>query len=337
MNILFLYTRLAPYWLACISKVTKLATVNVFIVKYGASEEAPFHFKAPANTRIFNLGSAINDELHKFRPDIVYVSGWGNKTYNALAKNYRKQGIPVICGLDNQWLGTIRQKAGTFIAKAWLQKQFSHVWIPGMYQYEFAKHLGFKNNQILTNLYVADTEMLLPKTISINRRFIFLGRLVKHKGIDVLLNAFGELKHEFPASEMVLIGGGELKTKYQRMSGLTHLSFVAPDKLPEILTEGGIFVLPSRYEAWGVALHEAAAAGMPLISTHQCGAASHFIIHGYNGYKVNGGNVQELRQAMATMLNKSDEDLLQMAQRSRELAKTITQEMWCYQLLSVLK
>ena len=65
--------------------------------------------------------------------------------------------------------------------------------------------------------------------------------------------------------------------------GVEMLGFVQPDDLPAVLERAGCLVLPSRFEPWGVVVHEAAAAGLPIVCTPVCGAATRLVLDGYNG------------------------------------------------------
>ena len=85
--------------------------------------------------------------------------------------------------------------------------------------------------------------------------------------------------------------------------------------------EAGCFVMPSLFEPWGVALHEAACAGLPVIATRSCGAAAHLIRDGDNGFVVHPGSAVELAEKMELMAQKTDEQRAAMGLRSSDLSK----------------
>ena len=55
--------------------------------------------------------------------------------------------------------------------------------------------------------------------------------------------------------------------------GITDAGFMQPAQLPQAFRDHGVFVLPSRYEPWGVVIAEAAASGLAVICSDACGAA----------------------------------------------------------------
>ena len=65
-------------------------------------------------------------------------------------------------------------------------------------------------------------------------------------------------------------------------------------------------MLPSLYEAWGVVVHEAALAGMPIITTQETGASSEFVIDNYT-FEIGGKNKtrKQSRVTVSTLENKS--------------------------------
>jgi glycosyltransferase involved in cell wall biosynthesis len=87
-------------------------------------------------------------------------------------------------------------------------------------------------------------------------------------------------------------------------------------------------VLPSISENWGVVIQEAAVAGMPLICSSECGATVHYLMDGYNGYVIEAGNVESLKQALKRMAAASTEELARMSNASLGLAEQITPRRW---------
>jgi glycosyltransferase involved in cell wall biosynthesis len=108
---------------------------------------------------------------------------------------------------------------------------------------------------------------------------------------------------------------------------------VQPNQLPAVFAESGCFVLPSRWEPWGVVLQEAAAAGLPIICTAVCGASVHFVQDGYNGFLVGAGNPDSLADAMHNMSNLSDSEYDDMSAASVSLSRQFTPKRWATYIL----
>jgi glycosyltransferase involved in cell wall biosynthesis len=116
--------------------------------------------------------------------------------------------------------------------------------------------------------------------------------------------------------------------------GVEQRGFIQPAALPALMAEAGAFVLPSLSEPWGVVLQEAAAAGLPLISTEACGAAVHLLRDGHNGYLVSPENVDELAARMHDLAMRPADERTAMGARSFELSRQYTPDRWARTLLN---
>ncbi|WP_282039395.1 glycosyltransferase family 4 protein [Saccharicrinis aurantiacus] len=340
MNILVLYTSLTDYWVACMRYDYKINGNKYLVFRQTPNPNAPFQLNSEEGIEINNQSdfelAALQVKIKEFNPDMIYISGWVNKKYLAIAKSYKSKGIPTITGLDNQWKGNLRQRIGALLAPWKVKKYFSHIWVAGMLQYEFARQLKFKPQHILNNLYCADLDKFNNPTIAYNKRFVFIGRLVHHKGVDLLMEAFKKLKAQHNSDwELHVIGNGDYIDELKQIEGVVHYPFIQPQDLPAELHKGGVFVLPSRYEAWGVVVQEAAAAAMPMICSASVGAARHLLQNGYNGYTINDNSVSDLCKAMHKISTLPKDTLTQMAKNSGSISTNINHAMWSAQLNEV--
>ncbi|MEZ6136139.1 MAG: glycosyltransferase [Pirellulaceae bacterium] len=100
-------------------------------------------------------------------------------------------------------------------------------------------------------------------------RFVFLGRLSREKGVDVLLQAWRELSKDRLDWQLQIVGDGPERPRLeQQANDLQGVKFSGwADDPWSILREAGCFVLPSRYEGFPVALLEAMSQGTPAIAT----------------------------------------------------------------------
>jgi glycosyltransferase involved in cell wall biosynthesis len=147
-------------------------------------------------------------------------------------------------------------------------------------------------------------------------RFLYCGTLSKRKGVDLLATAFLELALENPDVRLVLVGTGpledDLRTSLAPVADRVEFSgFAAWDELPAAYQKGDVFCFPSRYDGWGLALVEAMASGLPVISTDLTGAALEFVTPGENGWLIPHGDLSALLQAMRESMHA---DLDQMGQ-----------------------
>jgi len=167
------------------------------------------------------------------------------------------------------------------------------------------------------------------KENSFPHKFLFVGRYVREKGLKNLWDAFEKLQHEFPNDwQLVCVGTGPMYENKVESEKIIHKGFIQPDQLSQIISETGVFVLPSLEEHWGVVLHEFAASGYPIISARQVGAASAFLVDKSNGYMFNAENTEELKNALLKIVKTPDNKLIDMGLKSIELSKKINNNLW---------
>jgi len=101
------------------------------------------------------------------------------------------------------------------------------------------------------------------------RYLLCVGNRAAHKNVNLLLRAFAVLARQDPDLHLVLSGSGlpDERAEIARLgiAGRTHLVKVSDADLPSLYQHAAAFVLPSRYEGFGLPLVEAMAAGTPSV------------------------------------------------------------------------
>ncbi|MCZ6705258.1 MAG: glycosyltransferase family 4 protein [Bacteroidetes bacterium] len=160
-----------------------------------------------------------------------------------------------------------------------------------------------------------------------------VGRLVRRKGIDVMIAALPRVLEKFPDALYVIVGKGP---EYERLNRLSYdlgvqnsellIDQEIPDQLRAYYNACDVFVLPARqdlrdHEGFGIVLLEASACGVPVIGTHS-GGIPDAIVNNTTGILVPPDSKIELAEAVVQIL--SDPDLakrLGEAGRDHVLAK----------------
>jgi glycosyltransferase involved in cell wall biosynthesis len=159
--------------------------------------------------------------------------------------------------------------------------------------------------------------------------FLFCGQVIARKGVDLLIAAFTRLVGRGMRARLVLVGrradlDWALKFCSEKSKGLIeYQGFSDPKRLPELFSEAHVFVLPSRYDGWGVVVNQALGAGLPIICSDAVGAAFDLVQDGVNGFRVPAGSVDALADAMEMFLT-NPELLDKFGAASRMLAKDWT-------------
>ena len=338
-KIVFLYSEIAGYFLACAEELAKNA--SVLIVRWPINKEAPFEFNISKNIQIVCKSDYENDALmkliHEFNPTKIVCSGWMDKDYLKIVKKYNQK-IPTILTLDNHWVGSVKQHLASCLSPLIIRNKFSAAWVPGEPQTKFAKKLGFKN--ITTGFYCADVALHQRNYNSNNivpvKQFLYVGRYVKHKSIYEMWEAFIQLYNEGELKdwEMICAGTGEEFESKVIHPKIKHLGFVQPRDLTKLVEKKPVYVLPSAFEPWGVSVQEFAIAGCPLIVSEKVGAAEMFLVPNKNGVRVSP-TIESIKLGMLKMAKASESTIIEMAKESNKLGMSYTPEMWVKKLLSI--
>lgn len=160
------------------------------------------------------------------------------------------------------------------------------------------------------------------------RRIVSSARLMKQKNQLMLIDAFAEVKKDFPDYTLTIYGEGPFRTKLEKRIeelGLQN-SVMLPGKVLNIfecIADADLFVLSSDYEGMPNALIEAMCLGLPVISTNVSGATD-LIEDGKNGLLTYVGDTGSLAECMKRMLENPElrQNCAQEAIRINELLRT---------------
>lgn len=342
-RIAFLYSRLSGYTAACIKELKQNFEVDVLIFRWPESQNAPFEkelfdISDQNHLRTNQSSKEIINILRQFDPQGIYVSGWLDRGYLKAARTLKQRGVPVISGMDAQWQGTLRQRIGCFFAHWLLHSAIDAMWVPGERQRIFARKLGYKGKNCLYGMYACNWEqfaqVMSNRTNGAQPSFLFVGRYVALKGIDLLVQAYKHYRNQVQNPwPLICAGTGPLGSLLVAENGIEDRGFVQPDALPDLMEEASAFVLPSRKEPWGVVVQEAAASGMPIICSEASGAGVHLVQDGYNGFLFENNNAKHLAECMVRLHDMSPEQRAFMGKRSHELSKQFTPQRWAETLI----
>jgi len=151
-------------------------------------------------------------------------------------------------------------------------------------------------------------------------KIISVGRLVPDKNFATLIEAFAGIGSE---AELEIIGTGFLESELKRLAAqrgvvVGFLGHVPPSEMPGLYASADVYALISTYEPFGVAIREAAAAGLPIVCSRTAGAAGDVAVDGRNAMLVDPGDVDAVADALGRLA--SDPELRrQMAAESRAI------------------
>lgn len=157
--------------------------------------------------------------------------------------------------------------------------------------------------------------------------FILLcvARLAENKGIEYLIRALKILSLRMPKAKLILVGTGPCEGKIMRLieklsllGRIIRFKGISDEKLYELYALADIFVLPTLYEGLPLVLLEAAASGLPIITTDITDNAQ-IVKNGVNGFLVQTRNAEALAEATIKIYGNGLRK--QMSDASRLVAK----------------
>jgi len=232
--------------------------------------------------------------LAKFGPDVVVAGGggiWSSPTNIAALAARRWRDWAFV-----PWWGSFARQRPTLprrVADPWVKTfmRTSDAWL--VYGTRHAKdvvELGADRERVvmapITPLGPDPAIQRPAARAGAGTRYLFVGRLIERKGLDVLLDAFGRVG----AGELWIAGDGPLRQMVDAAAAqdtrIRVIGHAAGNALAQAYREADVLVVPSLYEPWGLVVHEGLAYGLPVIATDQVGAADDLVDPGVNGFIV---------------------------------------------------
>lgn len=133
-------------------------------------------------------------------------------------------------------------------------------------------------------------------------------QFIPREGVLDLVMAYSELKAWHDSTVLLLVGDGPLRPKVESLlrqhnsMRVILTGWVPYSRLLELYAISDLFVHPAVMEPWGCSVQEAAACKLPLLVSDLVGSAHDLVRPGINGFIFKGGDRQELRNALESML-----------------------------------
>lgn len=353
MRILYLTNLSSPYRVDFFNELVRSgADVTVLFERRNAKNrdqkwqsEEKFLFQCIylKSLKIGNESSLSFDAIKYIRKqdfDLIVIGGYSTITAMLCIEYLRLMKIPFIINADggmicrDSWIKLKIKKHFIGSASAWLSSgpvttnYLVHYGAKPEKVYEFP-FSSIKNADIEMPLIEVEKEKLRKKMqLSERKTILFVGQFIYRKGIDVLLDSVRKLSS---VKLNVLLVGGEANenlkkiVKDYKMENVHFIPFKSKEKLKDFYKVTDVFVLPTRYDIWGLVINEAMGYGVPVVSTNQCVAAQTMITPGKNGFIVNVNDADALSKKIEFLL-KNDEIRMSFAQNAFATAQSYTIE-----------
>lgn len=273
------------------------------------------------------------------RPDVVICSGFSLATLMVFfyTKLLRKKYIiwsEATVVTENwrqvsklrRWLRSLLVAgAASFVDAGTLSHEYLQTLIPaGRKAHFFRSYNCVERSVFSSNVACTPKANVIEKVSSL--KMLFVGQLIRRKGISMLLEVYKELvKLNVANIELHLVGEGSLK-KYVRefksksdLKGIHLEGQISYDEVARYYNEiCDVFILLSLSDCNPLVLFEALHAGIPIICSDRAGNASDFIVTGKNGYIVNPEEKDSIVRCLLDVLNWNESKRTDCARISRE-------------------
>lgn len=150
--------------------------------------------------------------------------------------------------------------------------------------------------------------------------FLFIGRLMRDKGVVELVEASKYIKSKYDNVEIQLMGACEadFEEEFNRMNAQEYVELLGLQKdVHSFIKKCHAVVLPSYHEGMSNVLLEAAACGRPVLASNVPGCKETFE-EGVSGLGFAAKNVKELEKAMERFIQMDYEQKVKMGKAGRE-------------------
>ena len=189
----------------------------------------------------------------------------------------------------------------------------------------------FKKKKIINNNYkiipgsgINLKKIKILKKKSINRIFTFLyvGRIIKEKGVLELIKAFCLLNKKFKNIQLILVGKIDLTLKKQlNLKFCDNIKFYKfTNKISKFYKKSDCFIMPSYREGLSRSILEAASYQMPILASDVPGCKE-LVFVGQNGFLFKSRNINSIFKCMIKLLSKNNRDIINMGKKSRSIVE----------------
>ena len=299
------------------------------------------------------LKKGIADALTRLRPSVVAIAGWAQSDALACLSWCRRYGAKALLMSETREADGRRRWWREYL-KARRICAFDAALVGGHSHQAYLQKLGFAGPvslgyDVIDNEYfhieaqrhrleaVAQGHKLRPYILASNR-------FVARKNLGALLHAFSEVSTTIYRScplDLCLLGDGEQRGLLQQACRDHNLPFLeaAPweaevlqdrssssrvlfpgfrqiDELPRFYAHAMAFVHPALSEPWGLVINEAMAAGLPILSSSNVGAAEELLEEGVNGFFFDPDGAHSIAAVLQRFLALNPEEQQALGQAS---------------------
>lgn len=309
-------------------ELLSLDTDDPTIVQF-ASSKGMVRFFAKG---LLEYSNALKQYLRNTDSDIYHGQGIWNPPIHIMAKEARRKNKPYIItirGMLADWSlqqSKYKKKIAMFLYQYNDLKKANCIHVTSQDEADSVRKLGLNNPIALIPNGINLDEYAFKKKGANNKKMLFLSRLHKKKGIEVLISAWAKLPKDLRTDwHLEIVGNGDreyidmLNQQIVAAGIAENVSVLPPvygmDKLDKYYSSS-IFILPSHSENFGNVIAEALACGTPVVTTK---GTPWEVIEQENAGRWIELTVDNLTRALVEMMSMPEEALSLLGENGRKL------------------
>ena len=294
------------------------------------------------------LNRGVHAALNRIEPDVLLCGGYNYLASWQAAYWARRRRVPLLLWSESTAFDRRRGYRFVEFAKTLFLNLCAAFVVPGRSSLNYLQNLGITEQRIFTAPNAVDVSLFSQSAEAArqsgpqpggnhrlpSRYFLYVGRLVKAKGIFDLVEAYGKLNPEIRTQIGLVFAGegsdrGELQERAARIvpGTVQILGFTHREELPGLYALADGFVFPTHSDPWGLVVNEAMACSLPVIVTNVAGCALDLVQDGWNGFVVQPRDPLQLAAAMARLAGNSSLRA-EMGANSRERVEAYSPATW---------
>ena len=266
-------------------------------------------------------------ELRSGRYDVLWLHGHHYAANLIALMAAKSKGLPIMMrgethlGLPSRRIKTIIRRPLMGVLYSWCDRLLAI----GSENAAFYRAMGVSDQKIFLVPYSVDNERFVESAqlsdeqrSEVRKRYnipveraavLYAAKFTPRKRPGDLLKAVRQLKSESDRPfTVVMAGSGELEPELRTfcadrgLDNVVFTGFINQSELPSLYGAADLFVMPSEYEPWGLAVNEAMCAGLPIVVSREVGCVPDLVRDGVNGYTPAAGDIPGLSRALRRLI-----------------------------------
>ncbi len=303
------------------------------------------------------INRSVLSTLNKLRPDAVLCGGYNYLTSWQAAYWAKFHRVPLLLWSESTALDKRHGHRPVEFLKAQFLRFCRSFVVPGRSSLKYLKDFGISDQLIFTAPNAVDVTLFSKPAKQARRNefevrarrslpsryFLFVGRLVKDKGIFELLETYAQLDTEIRDKVgLVFVGDGADRPALMERSAriapgaIQFPGFIQREGLSDFYALADALIFPTHSDPWGLVVNEAMSCGLPVVVTGVAGCVADLVQDGWNGFVVAPKDRAALASAMTRLA--SDSVLrTEMGSKSRERIEAYSPEAWAEGLVNAVE